>query len=148
MEGLEFVRQDPGRYFLLSLSRAKEYFKCWPSQESSLASNLVRVFSFGILLPFMILGLIFSSQHYFRESRRATNRWGWFFTRGHVLLILFATFYTIMHLLSWTLIRYRLPVDGVFILYAGVGTTWLLREVSLLRDHFFEIECLPECSDS
>jgi hypothetical protein len=45
------------------------------------------------------------------------------------LLLLFILFYTVLHLLSWALVRYRLPVDAVFMIYAGLAlsdlSTWL-----------------------
>jgi hypothetical protein len=58
--GFGFVLQDPVRYLVLSASRAVEYFKFWPTPESGLVSNLARVSSFGICLPFMVGGLILS----------------------------------------------------------------------------------------
>jgi hypothetical protein len=37
------------------------------------------------------------------------------------LLILFALVYTAIHLLTWALIRYRLPVDAVLITFAALA---------------------------
>jgi hypothetical protein len=37
------------------------------------------------------------------------------------LLILFALVYSGVHILTWTLIRYRLPVDAVLIPFAGLA---------------------------
>ncbi len=51
-----FIADDPGRYLLLSLSRIPVYFIFWPSADSGLVSNLSRVASFGLFLPFMIYG--------------------------------------------------------------------------------------------
>ncbi|RME42393.1 MAG: hypothetical protein D6796_14490 [Caldilineae bacterium] len=106
---LRIIRADPVRYAILSLSRLKDYFKFWPSADSRLLSNLSRVFSFGILLPAMIYGLIGS-------VRRPTFS-------GLSLLFLFMGVYTAIHLLSWALIRYRLPVDAVLLLFAAVPLT-------------------------
>ncbi len=58
--GLNFVREDPGRYIMLSLSRIPVYFMFWPSRESGLVSNLSRVSSFGLLWPFMLYGVVIS----------------------------------------------------------------------------------------
>jgi hypothetical protein len=33
--------------------------------------------------------------------------------------VLVAALYTAIHLLSWALIRYRLPVDAVMVIFAG-----------------------------
>ena len=104
-EGLNFVLQDPGRYIQLSISRIATYFMFWPSSDSTLFSNVARVLSFAIALPFIVYGLIV-----------AARRW-----REWVLLYLFVGVYTAIHLLSWALVRYRLPVDAVFLIFAAYG---------------------------
>ena len=67
--GLGFVLDDPGRYALLSLSRTREYFKFWPSAESSMISNISRVGSFGLFLPFMLYGAILAAVRSVRARR-------------------------------------------------------------------------------
>lgn len=103
--GFGFIRDDPLRYLVLSISRLDEYFMFWPSSESSLISNLSRVFSFGLLWPLMAYGLI-------AHARRS-------FSSEFLILYLFILIYTVIHLLSWALIRYRLPVDAVLIIFAS-----------------------------
>lgn len=104
-KGLGFVVDDPQRYVLLSLSRTKELFKFWPSAKSSLISNVSRVLSFGLAFPFMLYGLFLS---------RA--RW-----RRCLLLYLFVVIYSLIYLLSWSQIRYRIPVDPVLLIFAGLS---------------------------
>jgi hypothetical protein len=120
-EGVQFVIQDPGRYALLSLSRVPAFFMFWPSSDSNLISNVARVGGFGLLLPFILYGLVRSfipKPPIQRFSLRLTSN----------LLMLFILFYTGIHLLSWALVRYRLPVDAVFMIYAGLAfadlSTW------------------------
>jgi 4-amino-4-deoxy-L-arabinose transferase-like glycosyltransferase len=115
---LAFVRDDPGRYVILSLSRIKDYFKFWPSSESGLISNLSRVLSFGVLWPFMALGLIY-----------AIWRSCW---SEALILYLFVGVYTAIHLLSWALIRYRLPVDAVLLIFAGLAVVDLRDRIRAL----------------
>jgi len=64
--GMHLIAAEPGRFALLSLSRAATLFLFWPSRASPLISNLSRTFSFGLCLPFMIAGLVLSA----REWRR------------------------------------------------------------------------------
>lgn len=125
--GLGFVADDPGRYVLLSISRAREYFKFWPSSDSSTISNLSRVGSFGLFLPFMLFGVILAVMR-IRRRDSGLNR------SGVVLLVIFMVAYTAMHLLTWTLIRYRLPVDAVLLLFAGYGVTDLAVRVYARRE--------------
>jgi hypothetical protein len=130
--GVGFVIDDPVRYALLSLSRTREYFKFWPSADSSMISNISRVGSFGLFLPLMLYGFGLAVVHVWRSrgnaSNWAANRPNW---ASLVLLIGFMGLYTAMHLLTWALIRYRLPVDAVLLLFAGYGVADLLRRVGL-----------------
>jgi hypothetical protein len=103
--GLGFVRDDPRRYLMLSITRIDDYFRFWPSSESGLISNVSRVLSFGLLWPLMAYGLI-------SHIRRS-------FLSETLILYLFVMFYTAIHLLSWALVRYRLPIDAVLIIFAG-----------------------------
>jgi 4-amino-4-deoxy-L-arabinose transferase-like glycosyltransferase len=103
--GLAFVAEDPIRYFALSLGRIADYFWFWPSAKSSLISNLSRVLSFGVFLPFMLVGLILSRRQWPACS----------------LLYIFVAVYAIIHIFSWTAPRYRLPVDAVLIIFAGLS---------------------------
>ncbi len=111
--GMQFVLEDPGRYLLLSLSRIPAYFEFLPSSNSGTISNLSRVFSFGILWPFMLAGLILA-------WRRRSHRFWDALASPKFLLGLFAMIYTVIHILTWTLIRYRLPVDAVLLVFAGL----------------------------
>jgi hypothetical protein len=55
--GIGFVLAEPGRYFMLSLSRVRDYFEFWPTADSSLTFNAGRVFSIALFLPFMLYGI-------------------------------------------------------------------------------------------
>jgi 4-amino-4-deoxy-L-arabinose transferase-like glycosyltransferase len=116
--GLQFVIDDPKRYLLLSISRIPFYFEFWPSAGSGLISNVSRVGSFGLALPFMIYGLFLAVKRVWSEKgNRIVN----LLTSPTGLLILFAVIYTSIHVLTWTLIRYRLPVDAALIPFAGLA---------------------------
>ena len=128
-EGLRFVVEDPLRYALLSLSRVKDYFKFWPSPDSGSPSNLARVMSFGVLLPFMLYGLLLSIWRSLFLPRNPQP--GACNLQAATLLYLFIAVYTAIHLLSWALIRYRLPVDAVLIIFAAYGLTNLGRRSRL-----------------
>ena len=137
--GLAFVRDDPGRYLLLSLSRIPVYFQFWPTRDSTLLSNASRVLSYGAFLPFMIYGLLLVS----RDLRRSGPlRSGSDAVKGSNLrpayvglFLLFIASYTAVHLASWANVRYRLPVDAFLILFAAYGiknlavTFWSRRGV-------------------
>ena len=122
--GVQFILDDPVRYLRLSISRIPPYIKFWPSSESSLASNLVRVGSFGLMLPFIVYGLILS----FIQRTKPL------FKQPLSLLYIFIIVYAGIHILTWTLIRYRLPIDAVFVLFAGLGLVDLVTRIPKARD--------------
>lgn len=124
--GIQFVLDDPGRYVQLSISRIPGYFVFWPSSDSSTISNLARMASFGVLWPFMLYGLLVS----LFKGRTALSLRP---PSATVLLYGFILLYTAIHVLTWTLIRYRLPVDAFLVLFAGLAFVDLLERVPALR---------------
>jgi hypothetical protein len=127
--GLGFVRDDPRRYLLLSISRFDDYFMFWPSTESSLISNVSRSLSFGLWLPFMAYGLVV-------HVRRS-------FSSEILILYLFIIVYSVIHLLSWSLIRYRLPVDAVLIVFAGATLVEIQMKLAQRQSKIQKIQ-IPE----
>ena len=139
---LQIIVSDPWRYVLLSLSRLEDQFKFWPTTDSPLISNLSRMGSFGLFLPFMCYGtwlalfrakrykLINDTAVYHKFSRVSL----WLSTPVALWLFFFIT-YTIMHLASWAAIRYRLPTDALMIIFAAVGIVDLYNRIILKVNH-------------
>jgi hypothetical protein len=122
--GIQFVLDDPGRYLLLSLSRVRAFLEFWPTPDTTLLHNIGRTGSFGLLLPFILYGLYLS----FRRQPPAIvpqNEPGQRQTADVGLLYLFIVFYTLLHVLTWAMVRYRLPVDAVLIPFAALALTYL-----------------------
>ncbi len=118
--GIQFVMDDPTRYILLSLSRIPPYFMFWYSPESSTLSNISRIGSFGVFLPFMLYGLFLG----IKQNRKNL------LTSPVGLFVLFAVIYSGVHILTWTLIRYRLPIDAVLIPFAGLALVELAGQLT------------------
>lgn len=108
------IAADPGRYLLLSISRIPPYFTFWPTPNSNWLSNLARLISFGLFLPFMLYGLSVTL------GRRHQSVKNWL-AAPMTLLYIFMLFYAGVHILTWTLIRYRLPIDALLLIFAGLG---------------------------
>ena len=124
-QGLSFVLDDPGRYVLLSLSRVRDYFEFWPSPDTTLLHNLGRVGSFGLFLPLMLYGLWLAVQRAgLRASRQA---WAQFATTPLALALLFVGLYSLLHILTWAMPRYRLPADAVALPFAALGLVHLVE---------------------
>lgn len=117
--GLGYIVEDPWRFILLSISRIPPYFMFWPSSSSGLISNVARVTSFGILWPFMLYGLYRSY-----KSREKP-----LISQPVFLLYLFTFVYSMIHILTWTMVRYRLPVDAVMLIFAGLAVVDLVERI-------------------
>jgi hypothetical protein len=113
--GLEFALQDPQRYLRLTLSKAAVQFKFWFEADATWDSNLMRLLSFGLYLPFFIAGLALS----LRDWRRST------------LIYLFVVAFNLLHILTWPGIRYRLPVDAALMPYAALAVVALVELISI-----------------
>jgi 4-amino-4-deoxy-L-arabinose transferase-like glycosyltransferase len=116
--GMTFVKENPGQYILLSLSRIPILFDFLPSKESSWISNITRVTSFGFALPFMIYGIWLSIRSIMKAK-------GPFFDTPIALILGFGVIYSGIHILTWTLVRYRLPIDALFLVFAGLALSKL-----------------------
>ena len=116
-KAVENILADPMRYLRLTLDKTLEYFMFWPSDNSSSVSNMNRVLSFGLYLPFMVVGLYLSFSRWYRFAP----------------LYLFSIVHTGIHLLTWPSLRYRLPVDAVFMVFAGIAVLKLIQYVITWR---------------
>jgi 4-amino-4-deoxy-L-arabinose transferase-like glycosyltransferase len=123
--GFQFVTADPGRYILLSFSRIPPYFMFWYSPESSTLSNISRIGSFGVFMPFMLFGLFLG----LKQDRNDV------LVSPTGLMALFGIVYSGIHILTWTLIRYRLPVDAVLIPFAALALVELAQRLWKPRPH-------------
>lgn len=123
---------NPGRIARLSLSRMSEYFRFWPAGASMTGSDLIRLASFGLLFPFALAGIAIGCR------RTSTARAQAGLDRFSVeILLLFCALYTVIHLLSWTLIRYRLPVDAALAIFAAISLSAGFRRFCLPRFHSY-----------
>ncbi len=109
-EAVGFILADPRRFLVLSLNRTKDYFWVLPSDNSSLMSNLSRVFSFTLYLPFMLYGLFLSGRQW----------------RTCLPMYLYVAFDAAFCLISWSAPRYRLPSDAVLMPFAGLAVANLV----------------------
>jgi hypothetical protein len=116
--GINFVFEEPGRFLLLSLSRIPEFFRFWPDPDSGTMSNLARVGSFGLFLPFILYGLVRALLSSWRPAAHTPQS---FVLSPMGLLYLWILVFTSIHILTWTLVRYRLPVDAILVLFAGLS---------------------------
>lgn len=115
--GIQNVEKDPREFVRLTGSRLVAYFMFWPTQDATPLANLMRVWSAGLLLPLSALGVVLS-----------WRRW-----RELAPIFLFMVVHTAVYAVTWTMIRYRVPVDAVLIPF---GSYALLRLWGWMRGRF------------
>jgi hypothetical protein len=125
------VLASPERYVLLTLNKSLEFFKFWPSPDSGSISNLNRMLSFGLYLPFMLWGL----------WRSLGRRWRF------LPLYLFVVVHTGLHLLTWPSPRYRLPVDAVLMVMAAMAVLELAKQIAARRRFPLVYQLAPESGE-
>jgi hypothetical protein len=125
--GIEFVLADPARYLLLSLSRVRDYFEFWPTADSTVINNVGRTLSIALALPFMLAGLWLALRRC--GPRRSLQSWLSFSTTPLALALLFMVFYSLLHILTWSMSRYRMPIDALALPFAALALSELVMPV-------------------
>jgi len=129
--GIGFVLADPGRFVLLSLSRVPDYFEFWPTSDTTFINNLGRVGSWGLFLPFILYGLWLALR---AAGPRSILGWINFSITPLALIVLFMIVYSLLHILTWAMPRYRLPVDATMVPFAALAVYDLARQVAVRFD--------------
>jgi 4-amino-4-deoxy-L-arabinose transferase-like glycosyltransferase len=101
--GIQNVLNDPAHFVKLTLTRLRLFFTFWPTADSSFQANFMRVISFGLLVPVIIVGLLLHLKDW----------------RKLFLIYLFLLIHTGIYAISWTMVRYRMPLDVFFIMFAA-----------------------------
>jgi hypothetical protein len=128
--GIGFVLAEPGRYLMLSLSRVVDYFEFWPTPDTALLNNVGRVGSIGLLLPFMLIGLWLALRH---GGPRSMGGWRAFAQSPLALISLFMLVYSVLHIFTWAMPRYRLPVDAVALPLAALAIASVVNWLRVRR---------------
>jgi len=135
--GIGFVLADPGRYLLLSLSRVRDFVEFWPTADTSPLFNLGRVLSIGILLPFMLYGVFLAVRPHRQDSQHlqpaTCNSSRIFNLQSSIFNLSFMVFYSLLHIFTWAMPRYRLPVDAVALPFAALALWTLAAHIRSRR---------------
>ncbi|HON05037.1 MAG TPA: glycosyltransferase family 39 protein [bacterium] len=111
---IDYIKQDPVRFIKLL---GKKFVRFWnvvlnASDYSSFFYRLVSVLSFGLLLPFFVIGLFIPPL----DLKKA-------------FLIGIIVFFTIFHMIFLASVRYRIAIEPFVILFACQGFFWFLEHV-------------------
>jgi len=112
---VEIIRENPYRFLWLLQNKFKRFWNVVPnaSEFTKPLYRAISVMSFGVMLPFFVLGFILTLQY-----KQALYI--------HSLIVLF----TIFHIFFLASIRYRVPLEPFYIIFAVYGLFWLYNRVS------------------
>lgn len=118
--GVTFVLDDPVRYLRLSWSRLLDYLSIAPEETTTPLHAAGRLLGFGLYAPFMVYGLFLALRSPERRKLSA-------------IALLFLLCYSLLHVFTWAMVRYRLPVDAVAMPFVALAADDLLERAGRLR---------------
>ncbi len=112
----EFIREDPMRFVGLSAAKGLNLWRLYPQPMTEdrpglNAEKLISIASYGLALPFALFFLFISLK------RRPEAR----------LALIFFLAYTAVHAVVLSKFRFRLPLDGILLVFTAGGLGLLLR---------------------
>ena len=123
-EALKFIRHNPKHMLKLALWKFLKFWRLYPHTESIYTYGhsktllvLISLLSYGILLPFSIIGIMFS----IRKWKQFTFFYG--------LIVSF----TIIHLIVWSQIRYRLPIMPYMVVFAAFSLNFIIEKARSMK---------------
>ena len=105
------MADDPGRTARFMVAKAGLLFKLTPSNEINRRYALVSLLSYGVLVPFMVIGAILS-------LRRWPLTWP---------LLLWVVLGSASGILVFAGIRLRMRIEPILLLFAAVGVVELVQ---------------------
>ena len=83
-----------------------------------------------MLLPFILIGLWLAFRH---GGIRSAGGWRAFSQSPLALISLLMLVYSVLHVFTWAMPRYRLPVDAILLIYAGLAVSILWARLERSR---------------
>lgn len=116
---IEAIKENPQRFAWLLKNKFKRFWNVVPnaSEFTKLFYRIVSVMSFGIMMPFFLLGFFLAL-----KNKKAQFM--------HLLIF----FFTVFHMVFLASIRYRITIEPFYIMFAAYGFLWLAgRITSIMR---------------
>ncbi len=123
-EGLGFMADDPARTVRFMVTKAGLLFKLTPSNEINRRYAVVSLLSYGVLVPFMVIGAILS-------LRRWQLTWP---------LLMWVVMGSASGILVFAGIRLRMRIEPILLLFAAVGVVELVHWLWSRRGAKREVE--------
>ena len=111
----EFILANPGLYARLCVARFIEFFRILGRSRTSPIVTAARLLSYGIVLPFFVVGFFLS----FKKTE--------YLSRQKWVLIAVLLVFVGLHVLTTAEPRYRLPIEPYMVAFAAFAATDIYR---------------------
>ncbi len=124
-EAKEYIKSNPGRFLGLSIQKAVSFWRWDPSPTTGgyvkldMLIKLISILTFGPIFILAVCGLVFAQ----RDLRRLLYLWVWY-----------GFFYTGLHAVFISKVRFRLPLDYFLIMvasFAAMNFYFKIREMGI-----------------
>jgi len=108
---IEEIKKNPKRFIWLLYNKFKRFWNIVPnaSQFQKLFYRIISILSFGLLLPFFIIGFFLSLKK-----------------KKGLIIHAFIVYFTAFHIVFLASIRYRVAIEPFYIIFAVYGLTFFL----------------------
>ena len=119
-EAVAFIRQNPRRFFWLSMQKALYFWRWDPSPttdgyvKTRPLHRWASILTFGPIFIFAVVGFLFAGD----EAKRVMLLW-----------LLYAAFFTALHAVYFPKVRFRLPLDYFLMVTASYGVLFIYHQV-------------------
>jgi len=108
---IEEIKKNPKRFIWLLYNKFKRFWNIVPnaSQFQKPLYRIISILSFGLLLPFFIIGFFLSLKK-----------------KKGLIIHAFIVYFTVFHMVFLASIRYRVAIEPFYIIFAVYGLTFFL----------------------
>lgn len=113
-EGARLIRENLDRYPQVVWVNFTRFWQFYPrfggeaGAARAAAYKLVGLATYGVLFPFIVLGAVLGLRHF----RQLSAAYG------------FVAYFTLVHVVLFGKLRYRLPLDPLLLAFASLGAAW------------------------
>jgi hypothetical protein len=114
-EGVNWIRNNPKKFSWLIWRRFIHFWRLWPKMATK-RNKIIAKLTSGVYLPLAFLGMILSYKKYWQKTL--------------LLIFLFISF-TLAYLPFFCMIRYRVPIDPLILVFTGYTFSIILEKLRI-----------------
>jgi len=118
-KSIQLVKSQPGETLILMIRKFFKFWRFWPYSPYSLRERIISAIFMSFLIPFAVIGFF----HSVDKPKIPMET---------IVLAIFMMIYAGANTITWTEIRYRVPLHPLLAIFAAIGLT---RTISFIKEH-------------